>query len=142
MEKNKKKSVFVDTSAWLALFFKSDKNHAKAAAIYEKINMAGLKLYTSDYVINETITFVMAKGGHKMSLSVGEALLTSPLIEVVFLNYEHLLSSWNNLKETPGKQLSLTDATSFRLIRYHKILQVFSFDRRFIQAGFKLNSFK
>ena len=66
--------VFVDTSAWVALFVKNDKNHQRAAAIFDKIKAASMSLYTSDYVIDETITTILAKGNHSQAVIAGSAL--------------------------------------------------------------------
>lgn len=62
--------VFVDTSGWVALFVANDKNHKKATSIFEDLRKTNTQIYTSDYIIDETITTILARGSHKQSVLV------------------------------------------------------------------------
>ncbi|MBU4252282.1 MAG: hypothetical protein KJ647_04815 [Candidatus Omnitrophica bacterium] len=66
--------VFVDTSGWVAFFVENDRNHKKAVCIFEDIKSSRASIYTSDYCIDETITTILSRGGHKQSVLAGEAL--------------------------------------------------------------------
>jgi predicted nucleic acid-binding protein len=51
---------------------------------------------------------------------------------------EDLTEAWQWLQRRDFHKLGLVDATSFVLLRKHRIRQVLGFDTRFAQAGFRL----
>jgi predicted nucleic acid-binding protein len=63
------KRVFVDTGAWIALAEQSDVHHLQAIAIADELSRANTLLITSDYILDETITWFRA-GEASMSLPV------------------------------------------------------------------------
>ncbi len=48
--------IFVDTGAWIAIFNPRDQHHHEAVAIYNDLRRREIKLLTTDYVIDETVT--------------------------------------------------------------------------------------
>ena len=76
--------IFVDTSGWVGLFVANDENHEKAVSIFENIKRGKMSIYTSDYVLDETITTILARGNHKQSVIAGKVLFTSEIIKIVF----------------------------------------------------------
>lgn len=69
--------VFIDTSALVALFDRSDNNHQKAKTLLEIIRNNKRKLLMSDYIFDETITTVLSNAGHKTAIEIGEFILGS-----------------------------------------------------------------
>jgi predicted nucleic acid-binding protein len=135
---NNKNSVFVDTSAWVALFLSNDKNHQKAVSVYEDINKSKMRMFTSDYVIDETITVIMRKSGYPQSVRAGEALFSSGVLKILFVNPDYFTACWKFYRKFQDKDFSFTDVTSFFLMNEWKIHLAFSFDQHFVQAGFGL----
>ena len=130
--------VFVDTSGWVALFVENDQNHEKAVSIFEEIKSSKIPIYTSDYCIDETVTTIMAKGGHKQSVVAGEALFTSKIIKIVYIYPDYLQAAWKLYQKYKDKSFSFTDITSLVVMKGLNIKKAFSFDREFIQAGIEL----
>lgn len=56
-------SVFVDTSALLALMDASDERHARSLQVWDRLAAARLELVTSNYVIVETVAVLQARIG-------------------------------------------------------------------------------
>ena len=52
------KKIFVDTSAWIGLFSQEDLNHKRALEIWNKLKQDKAALFTSDYIVAETINLV------------------------------------------------------------------------------------
>lgn len=127
--------VFVDTGGWVALFVKNDKHHQRAVSIFDNLKTAKTPIYTSDYVIDETITTVLARGSHKQSVLAGEALLASRIIKIIYVAPEHLKAAWTLYKKYKDKEFSFTDVSCFAIMESYRIKKAFSFDREFIQAG-------
>jgi len=127
--------IFVDTSGWVALFVKKDINHKKAGNIFEELKSSKAVIYTSDYVIDETITTISVRGNHKQSLIAGKAFFDSKIIKNIYVAPEYLEPAWKLCQKYKDKKFSFTDVTSFVIITNFGIKRVFSFDRDFQQAG-------
>jgi predicted nucleic acid-binding protein len=131
-------NVFVDTGGWVALFVRNDEHHADAVRIFEEMKRSKASLYTSDYVIDETVTTIRSRGGHAESVRAGDALFASRIVKTVFVGPTHLPAAWELYKKYGDKKFSFTDVTSFVVLKDLGISDVFSFDRDFLQAGFTL----
>ena len=130
--------VFVDTSGWVALFVDNDKYHRRAVSTLEEIKNSKALIYTSDYVIDETITTILVRGSHKQSVLAGEALFTSRIIKVVHVCPDYLQNAWELYRKYKDKMFSFTDVTSFVIMKSLGIGKALAFDREFIQAGVEL----
>ncbi len=130
--------IFVDTSGWVALFVDNDQNHKKAESIFEDIKSSKAHIYTSDYVIDETITTILVRGNHKQSVLAGEALFTSKIIKIIHVSADYLQAAWGLYQKYKDKMFSFTDVTSFAIMKDLDIIKAFAFDREFTQAGIEL----
>ncbi len=130
--------VFIDTSGWVALFVENDKYHKKAASIFEEIKNSKAIIYTSDYVIDETITTILVRGSHKQSVLAGEALFISKIIKIIHVCPDYLQVAWELYQKYKDKMFSFTDVTSFVIMKDLNIGKALAFDREFMQAGIEL----
>lgn len=130
--------VFVDTSAWVGLFVGNDKNHEKAVSIFEDLKQSKIPIYTSDYIIDETITTILGRTSRSQSVIAGESFFTSEIISKVNVSPEYFQRSWGLYKKYTDKEFSFTDATSFTIMKDLNIRKAFSFDEEFEQAGFEV----
>ncbi|MCP4680979.1 MAG: type II toxin-antitoxin system VapC family toxin [Desulfobacterales bacterium] len=128
--------IFIDTSAFIAFFDKSDNNHLEATLLMNKIKKNRLRLLTSDYIFDETITMALSRGGHELAVKVGEYLLSSKVIELIWLDESHIKKSWKFFRKQFDKNYSFTDCTSFVLMKGKGVIPYFAFDEHFKQAGF------
>ena len=132
--------IFVDTSGWVGLFVANDENHEKAVSIFENIKRGKMSIYTSDYVLDETITTILARGNHKQSVIAGKVLFTSEIIKIVYVYTDYFRATWELYQKYRDKQFSFTDVSSFSIIKDLNIKKAFAFDQDFIQAGIELIS--
>lgn len=130
--------IFVDTSGWVALFVKNDSYHKKALDIFEGLKVSKSIMFTSDYVIDETITTILVRGDHKQSVIAGQSLLTSKIIKLVCVNTDYFQDAWELYQKYRDKKFSFTDVTSIVIMKELNINKAFSFDREFVQAGIEL----
>lgn len=130
--------VFVDTSAWVAYFAKNDGNHKQAAAIYDMLKTEHTILYTSDYVLDETITMLGRKSTKKQSIIAGDILFASRVLKIIHVCPEYLETSWMLYKKYSDKAFSFTDITSFAIMKEFEISKAFTFDEHFRQMGFEI----
>jgi predicted nucleic acid-binding protein len=130
--------IFVDTSAWIALFVKNDKYHAKAASIFKNIQKTNAVLYTSDYVVDETVTTIRVKSNHPYSLLALESILDSRMTVLVYVNPDYFMKIAQLYQKYKEQDFSFTDVSSFVICQSLHIKNVFAFDEDFRIAGFNL----
>lgn len=129
--------VFVDTSAWVALYYKRDQYHKEAGNIWKGITRKKPKLYTTDYVFDETVTLLRKRAGYHPSRAAGESILKSPHVELIFVDKDVMLRAWEVYEKYKDHDLSFTDCTSIALMNDRGIKEVFGFDSHFEKVGFR-----
>jgi predicted nucleic acid-binding protein len=131
-------SVFVDTSALLALLDADDAHHADALGAWEGLADQGAALVTTNYVVVETIAVVQ----HRLGLAAVRALLREvmPLIDAIFIDEATHGAATTALIASGRRHLSFVDCVSFEAMRQASIRTAFAYDRHFDDTGFTLAS--
>jgi len=129
--------VFIDTGAWVALAVVRDPLHSRAREQWEVIVRAGSRLFTSVPVLLETFTFLDRKGSRMLANAWRDSLAEVRGLEILDCLLADLNSAWAYLHRKEFHKLSLVDATSFVLMRKHKIRLALAFDTHFTIAGFR-----
>jgi predicted nucleic acid-binding protein len=130
--------VFVDSSAWVALFDASDKYYQFAVNGLNQIMDTRIKFVTSDYIFDETATLLLKRNGQQQAVRFGKWVLTSANVDLIHVDEAVWQDAWDMFQNYKDKQWAFTDCTSFILMRQHNLHQAFTFDRHFEQAGFQL----
>ena len=131
-------TVFADTSAFIALYDRRDKYHARAKIALKRIRKQKVRLVTTDYVFDETLTSILYALGYRTAVTVGDALLNSNVVEVAFTERELKEEAWRLFKEYGAMKCSFTDCTSFAYMKQKSLAHAFTFDEDFKKAGFQL----
>ncbi len=132
-----RRTLFVDASAWIATIDASDGLHADAQRFWASARALRRRFLTSDYVLDETYTFLRRRRkGLRMAVAVHELVESSRLIEVAAINEDLRDQAWEIFAGYEDQVLSFTDCTSFALMRERKLLEAFTFDQDFRRAGF------
>jgi predicted nucleic acid-binding protein len=130
-------SVFVDTSAFVALADKRDRQHPSAKRFFRQLARKRRPLVTSTYVADEVITLARYRLGHAVAVGVGDAIFGSAWCRLLDIEDELRASAWTLFTRYQDQEFSFTDCTSFALMRALDISEAFTFDRRdFAAAGF------
>ena len=127
--------LFVDTSAFIALVDRTDKNHQSAKKCYREIIQSGNSLVSSNFVMCETLNYLRTRISYSVSIEFRESTYKSNILEISFINLETEEAAYKIFKKYKDKDFSFTDCTSFALMETEKIKKVFSFDRHFMQYG-------
>jgi uncharacterized protein len=129
--------LFVATSAFYALVDKKDRNHKRATAFLETWPRQRRALVTSTDVFDETVTLLRYHVGHGVAVAFGEKLVASRWCRVVEVTEPIRRSAWDIFVRYADQSFSLTDCSSFALMRSMQLADAFTFDRRdFAAAGF------
>ena len=130
--------VFVDTGAWIALAIVRDPMHERAREIWTTLLEVGARPVVSAPVLLETFTFLQRKVSQDVAEHWWESLGDVRFLERVECSTAELGLAMRFFQRRDLHKLSLVDATSFVLMRKHKLRVAFSFDTHFATAGFRL----
>jgi predicted nucleic acid-binding protein len=89
---------------------------------------------TTSFVLDEAVTFLNARGLHREAVRLGRVLLASRLLSLVHVDEDLFLRSFELLEARPDQRYSLTDCSSFVLMRRRAIATALTFDRRHFGA--------
>ena len=124
--------IFVDTGAWFASVVPTDPNHAAAQA-WLAANPSSL--LTTDYVVDETLTLLRARGERTRSLRLGAKFFRSEFAVVHRITVVQIALAWEVFESFADKDWSFTDCTSKVVIEQLGITEAFAFDHHFKQFG-------
>ena len=133
--------IFADSGAWIALLNRRDQHHDDAAAILDSLGQQKAQLLTTDYVIDETVTWLRYRVNHAIAVQfldlIESSRATGVLIlvamdRILFQDAEQLFRQYDTAR------LSFTDCTSFAVCQQHNISEAFAFDQHFPMMGITL----
>lgn len=126
--------IFVDTGAWVAYVSPDDQYHQLATRWMQHNRQP---LVTTDYVIDEALTLLKARGEPVRAQQLGALLFgsSSSFIELYYLTEEGILSAWQIFQTYSDKEWSFTDCTSKAVIEKLGLTHAFAFDQHFRQFG-------
>lgn len=128
--------TFVDTSALYAFLVGDDDNHAAAEGAVMALRDERVGLATSSFVVLETVTLLQARVGTATVRAFYFDLL--PLLRVIAVDEALFRRAMHALLGASRRNISLTDWTSFTLMRELGIVRVFAFDADFVAQGFEV----
>ena len=130
------KPFFIDTSGWCAVYDKSDKYHAAAFSFWQSAAAKLGVLYTSDYIMDETLTLLNIRINHAAAVEFGRTILSSKVVKVIPVTKPRWEEAWKLFVKYRDKDFSFTDCTSFVVMRELNLKEVLTFDKHFPQMGF------
>jgi predicted nucleic acid-binding protein len=128
-------AVLVDTSAIYALLVADDAHHVQAVAALERMQEAGDELLSTSYVLQESTALLQARSGMGAVRDLHERL--RPLLDVVWIEAGTHDAGMGAMLAADSRRISLTDWTSFEVMRARRIETAFAFDPDFRKRGFR-----
>jgi uncharacterized protein len=132
------RSVFVDTSAFVALRNRSEAEHDSARETLAELIAAGAALFTSNYVFAETYTALMVRVGRSEAIEWGRRFRAGGAIDLVHIDRTIEDRAWEILERHDDKRWSYVDATSFALLERDGESDAFALDAHFAQRGLQV----
>ena len=122
------KVAVVDSGVFIGSKYPKDQYHKEALGILENFISGEIqRIYITDYVLAETISFLLSKAGFQMADGAFDYLTETENIEIVKL--EDVSAIKPLFKRY--KKLSITDCSLVALAEKLKIKEIFSFDKHF-----------
>lgn len=135
------RKVFVDTSAWIGFVVEKDPCHQRAEEFFRVLIKEGGKIFTSNYVIDETLTRLLYDRGLKTARGfyrwVRKAANEGQLA-VFWVDEAITDDAWGAFVKFAEHRLSFTDATSYALMKRYRLDEIFAFDDDFAKVGLNL----
>jgi len=122
--------IFVDTSAWAALFVPDDPRH-EAARNWREQNQD--QLVTSDYILDELLTLLKTRFSTRLAIRAGQSLWSGRPCTLFYVTLQDVEQAWKIFRSHPDKGWSFTDCTSFALMQRLHLSSAFAFDKHFSQ---------
>jgi predicted nucleic acid-binding protein len=131
-------AVFLDTSAIYALLVPEDEEHERARAILRSLDQTDVELVSSSYILQESVALLQSRIGISAARLFQEKVL--PVLGVEWITKDLYDRAAAALLAASKRNVSLTDWTSFEVMRKRGIQRAFAFDGHFEEQGFKLLS--
>ena len=138
-----KRAIFIDTWAWIILSNRKEHDYQPIQHLYKTALQNRFHIVTSDYVLDETITFLYAK----MDIALAEPYITGIFssikgggIDLERVTEKRFQEAWKlRLKYNDHARISFTDLTSFVIMKEKGITHVVTQDDHFshVNMGFQ-----
>jgi uncharacterized protein len=116
-------NVYVDTGAWVAYFDRSDRFHPLVTSYMQATLLQAVdQLMTSDYVLDETVSFLRYHVSHATALTAFRtlsALAQTHRMTLLEVNREIQTRAGQIFEQFHAQTFSFTDRTSFALCETH-----------------------
>ncbi|MFI5120266.1 MAG: type II toxin-antitoxin system VapC family toxin [Thermoanaerobaculia bacterium] len=130
--------IFVDTGAFLARYVENDQFHQIAVRAWKRLERSTGALFTSSFVVDETLTLLGRRTTYAFAAARGEAIYASRVLTILRPDASDESAAVDLFRKFADQKVSFTDCVSFALMRRHRLKRAFTFDRHFAGAGFEV----
>lgn len=127
-------SVYVDTSAFLAMLDADDKFHDAASSSWKQLLDEDEDLLINSFVLVEVHALVQSRLGLEAVRTFFRDIY--PILSIEWMDEENYNNSITALLAANRRNLSLVDCSSFTTMIELDIQEVFTFDLHFAEQGF------
>jgi predicted nucleic acid-binding protein len=131
------KLVFLDTCGWLALLNASDALHTTAKAAWRDFGRRGYSIVLTELVLLETGNGLARTPARRLLRPSLEKLRASPRTQIISASRDLLDRALDLYDRRSDKSWGLVDCVSFSVMQDLGVLEAFTNDRHFEQAGFR-----
>ncbi len=134
------RSVFLDSSGWVAAAVRGQSRHDEAKAAYTSAVRGGCRIMITPMILGESHALFLRLLGRDQAAAALESALRDPT-HVVFPVDDALVKAavdrW--IRPYRDQNFSLCDAVSFEVMQRERITRALSIDRHFVTAGFEID---
>jgi len=133
-------AVFVDSSAWIALFSARDRHHAEVEQAFHlaAAGTGAIRFVTTILVLSEVHRFQLFHAGMAAAARALDAIDASRLVRVAFPTAHHHAAARRWLVKLADQPISYVDAVSFAFMETERMRWALTLDHHFTVAGFDL----
>ncbi|MBI4064912.1 type II toxin-antitoxin system VapC family toxin [Candidatus Gottesmanbacteria bacterium] len=133
--------IFIDTSAWLAVYIPTEKQHQRVSTLVKQAVKSGTTLYTSNYISDETITRLLYDTDWpitKRFIQYYQKSVSQRTLVSLWVDEQCETEALVYLEKYHEHRLSLTDATSIVLVKRYTIDAILTLDSDFTKVGLRV----
>jgi len=127
-------TVFIDASAWVALYHKMDNHHKRAWKVYEVLLDEGTKFLTGNWIAYEALSILKSRASYEAAKSLWDILCDSELSRNVYIDRNLEDKSVDLFWKYQDKSCGIVDCSSILLMEQEKCGIPFGYDSHFVQA--------
>lgn len=131
-------SIFIDSSFWITLSDKSEKNHSRSVKLIKDFKKGNNLMVTTNFILDETFTLIRKRQGISRVIEFRDVIAKfgrQLQIERVTVADEENIWKWFT---RDIDKLSYTDCTSFAVMNRLGLKKVATFDEDFAKVGFDI----
>jgi uncharacterized protein len=83
--------IFVDAGVWIARFYPTDQHHVRAS---QWLRQNRQPLITTDYIVDEALTVLKARGQAQRALELGRLFFDGSLAIIHYLSADEIERAW------------------------------------------------
>jgi predicted nucleic acid-binding protein len=129
--------VFLDSNGWIALLSANDRWHVRAVEEFEQIRLRRRRLVTTDWVLAETGNGLARTTARDRFAGAVERFRESPNCHFARVDDDLFQEALIMYDRITDKSWGLVDCASFVVMQREHILDAFTMDYHFQQAGFQ-----
>ncbi len=126
--------LFIDTGAWYAYFNKDDPDHVQVQEVMDAWNGVWL---TTNHVFDEVVTLVGRRVSHRAAVKAGKALRDKEVARLEWVSQKDEAEAWRLYVARTDKRYSVTDCTSFVIMKRLGLTSAAATDDDFAREGFR-----
>lgn len=131
--------LFVDTWGWLTLRDKGERRHAEIVPAFESFQQPEHRIYTSDFVLDETFTLLFRRLPFGTARETMELLAASveegSLVSIPITGTRFKAAQAFRIRYQDKPAISFTDLTSMVVMQEFNIQKILTEDSHFAQVG-------
>ncbi|MGH7202775.1 MAG: type II toxin-antitoxin system VapC family toxin [Planctomycetaceae bacterium] len=132
-------ALFIDTWGWIAYGYRRDAAHSRVKQFLDDEFSAGTPIYTTDYVLDELLTFIFLRASFTEAANFVRALFDAAqhgFISIERIDVPRFDAAWTLRQRFHDKpQISFTDLTSMVVMQDLGIVDVLTEDQHFLHVG-------
>ncbi|VBB44857.1 Toxin-antitoxin system, toxin component, PIN family [uncultured Desulfatiglans sp.] len=132
------KRLFVDTAGWMAMADRQDPLHVSSLQARDRWLEEGGILVMSNYVVDETLTLIRMRLGISAAERWYDLATQSPRCKTEWITHERQEKAVKWFFKWRDQSFSLTDCTSFVVMKELGIEKALTADHHFRAAGFAM----
>jgi predicted nucleic acid-binding protein len=132
-------AIFIDTWGWLTLRDRSEARHGEVDRFYREVRRRRDSVYTSDYVLDETVTLLFRRLPFSMakeSLQHIQQAIANGYLRLEWMTpqrFEKAIEMRYRFQDKP--RISFTDLTSMVVMSEREIEEILTEDDHFLHVG-------
>ncbi|MDM8520637.1 PIN domain-containing protein [Anaerolineales bacterium HSG6] len=131
--------LFVDTWGWVNIFNRRETHHQVVSQYYREVRAARGEIYTSDYVLDETITLLFRRLPTPLAIKAIDSIQTAVnqgYLTVAWVTperFERTIALRSMFQDKP--LISFTDLSSMAIMQEFSLTHALTGDAHFMHVG-------